>query len=150
MNRDLVLARVDAGGRELVVGGTHLESYRESAGCRAEQLREVFRVLEDARDVALMGDFNFCSTWEENGALDPAFVDLWPRLRKEPGWTVDSEVNTMRGALGKKDKSVRFDRILLKSGVFRATSIELLGTAAIGKDLFPSDHFGLRARLTYS
>jgi len=96
-----------------------------------------------------MGDFNFDSSWAENQNLDPAYQDVWPLLHpSEPGYTEDTEVNTMRLLHTGKHKQVRFDRILLRSEQpgWRAESIQLIGTEPIGIEMpnvFPSDHFGL-------
>jgi tyrosyl-DNA phosphodiesterase 2 len=105
-------------------------------------------------NVVLMGDFNFCASWQnENDRIDPAYHDVWELLRgNEPGYTEDTTINQMRYLIKGKHKQVRFDRILSKgftreSG-WAATAIELLGTEAITPELpfvFPSDHFGLLA-----
>ena len=153
MSRTLLVARVATGSRDLTVGGVHLESIPEFAPYREAQLREIFRILEPAENAVLMGDFNFCSTWEENANLDDRYADLWPLLHPDdPGWTVDGESNAMRRALGKSAKRVRFDRILARSagGALKLRSIGLLGTEPISPDrpdLLPSDHFGLAATL---
>lgn len=155
MGRALVAADIDALGGSVVVGTVHLESRKWNADRRAEQLEVVFPVLGAmGADCVLAGDFNFCSSWaRENANLDPDFVDLWPALRgREPGYTEDSETNEMLRNIRRKDKQVRFDRVLLRAagGRLRARSIERLGTAPIAPgapDVFPSDHFGLAAVL---
>src|SRR5262249_43607914 len=83
MGRRLVAAGLGAGPRDLVVGAVHLESLRPNRDVRADELAEIFPLLESAgRDCVLAGDFNFCSSWAaENANLDPEFVDLWPALR---------------------------------------------------------------------
>ena len=145
--RELLVAELDG----LAVGIVHLESTRGLAEQRARQLRRIFPGLARYSDVALMGDFNFCSTSEENAQLDPAYVDVWPHLRPhEPGWTEDTDLNRMRKELSRKEKQVRFDRLLLRSPSWTPSSIELLGTDPLSPEqpaLFPSDHFGLCAEL---
>jgi len=50
-----------------------------------------------------------------------------------------------------KHRHVRFDRVLVKSRRWTATEVELLGTEPIAAGLprvFPSDHFGVKCRLT--
>ena len=52
-----------------------------------------------------------------------------------------------------KHRHVRFDRILTKGREWSAADIGLIGTEPIAADLprvFPSDHFGVRSRLTRS
>ena len=145
--RELLVAELEG----LSVGIVHLESTRGLAEQRARQLRRIFPALARYTDAALMGDFNFCSSWDENAQLDPSYVDVWPHLRpQEPGWTEDTDVNRMRKELHRREKQVRFDRLLLRSTSWLPSSIELLGTEPISPEqpnLFPSDHFGLCVEL---
>jgi tyrosyl-DNA phosphodiesterase 2 len=153
MHRRLLVAEIAVGPRRLVVATAHLESMKPNRDTRADQLAEIFpRLKAMGPDAVLVGDFNLCSSWtEENANLDPEFVDLWPALRdRAPGYTEDTGVNTMLLNVKNKEKTVRFDRILLRSaeGAWKPGSIELLGTAPIAPtspDVFPSDHFGLIA-----
>jgi tyrosyl-DNA phosphodiesterase 2 len=152
MDRCMVTAEVEVAGRPLAVGSVHLESIEHNRDARRKQLAIASaRLKARGVDAVLAGDFNFCSSWaEENDRIDPAFVDLWPALRRDPGYSEDTSINTMRFAAKGKVEQVRFDRVLLHSvgGAFRARSIELLGTAPIAPgmpDVFPSDHFGLVA-----
>jgi hypothetical protein len=126
-----------------------LESHAYSTAIRAQQLAEVFPRLALDPHVILTGDFNLDPSWPENQNLDPAYQDIWPLLHpSEPGYTEDTEVNTMRRIQTGKHKQVRFDRILLRSEQpgWRAESIQMIGTESISPempDAFPSDHFGL-------
>lgn len=155
MHRRLLVAEIAVGPRRLVVATVHLESCEPSRKTRARQLAEIFpRLRAMGPDCVLAGDFNLCSSWtEENENLDPGFVDLWPALRgRAPGYTEDTGVNTMLLNVNDSEKTVRFDRILLRSaeGAWKAGSVELVGTAPIAPtapDVFPSDHFGLVAVL---
>jgi tyrosyl-DNA phosphodiesterase 2 len=155
MSRRLLVAEIAVGARRLVVATAHLESLRHSSDVRADQLAEIFpRLKAIGPDAVLVGDFNFCGSWApENANLDPEFVDLWPALRgRAPGYTEDTGVNTMLANINGEDKTVRYDRVLLRSaeGAWKADSIALLGTmpvAPTSPDIFPSDHFGLVAVL---
>jgi tyrosyl-DNA phosphodiesterase 2 len=155
MGRRLLVAEIGAGPHSLVVGTVHLESLKPNRDVRAEQLAEVFPRLKAAgADCLLAGDFNFCSSWAaENANLDPEFTDLWPALHgRAPGYTEDTDINAMLRNVKRKEKLVRFDRVLLRSagGAWRPRSIELLGTEPINEetpDVFPSDHFGLAAKI---
>lgn len=150
MRRHALIAELRAGPLDLAVCTAHLESLRESASYREMQLREIFALLEKHGNAALLGDLNFCSSWDENELLDDRYVDLWPMLRPdEAGHTEDPDRNPMRR---KGKAAVRFDRILLRCapGALKAREIRLLGTEPISRDrpdVFPSDHFGLRAVL---
>lgn len=148
MGRSLVLAELE----DLAVGVVHLESL-SYAETRRRQLEKIFPILDEYPHAVLMGDFNMCSTWDENRHLDSRFVDIWPALHgDDPGWTEDTDINTMRLLVKSKRTQVRFDRIILRSADerWRPFHIERLGTEPVSPEfpeVFPSDHFGLRARL---
>ena len=101
-----------------------------------------------------MGDFNFCSSWtEEQRRIDPDYLDVWSELHADPGYTEDPAVNRMLRKYTDKE-AVRLDRVLLRSAIpgWIPVSAEVLGTAPISDelpDVFPSDHFGLLARLEW-
>lgn len=151
MGRTLVIAEFD----ELAVASVHLESlgYAET---RRKQLELIFPFLDEYPHAVLMGDFNMCSTWDENQHLDSRYIDIWPHLHPdEPGWTEDTDINTMRLLVKNKRTQVRFDRVILRSAdrSWQPVSIERLGTEPVSEELpeiFPSDHFGLRVRLMRS
>lgn len=149
MGRRLLVAELACG---LAVATVHLESTREEAAARAAQLRVLQPVLaERYRDVVLVGDMNFQPDDPiENAALDPSFVDAWPALHPgDPGYTVDTEVNTMRLQVRSTPTRKRIDRVFVRSGHWRARSIELTGTRPFDADgTFISDHFGLETVLT--
>lgn len=154
MGRRLLLARCRTSGGDLELATVHLESMKNYGDVRAQQLATLFAELEPSRDALVGGDFNFCSSDAvENARLDARFADLWPALRHdEPGYTQDTAANPMLARAKKAEKRVRIDRLLLRSdgpARWKARSIELLGTAPAGGrgDLYPSDHFGLLARL---
>jgi tyrosyl-DNA phosphodiesterase 2 len=149
MGRRLVVAELACG---LAVATVHLESTQSEAGVRAAQLRVIQPALAKRYpDAVLVGDMNFRPDDPlENAALDPSFVDTWPALRPgEPGYTVDTDVNTMRLQVRSTPTRKRIDRVFLRSVHWQARSIELIGTQPVDADgTFISDHFGLEAVLT--
>jgi len=69
----------------------------------------------------------------------------------EPGYTFDLKLNPMAkaGALP-REQSRRIDRILVSSKSWEPADVAIVGNAPIDlekPDLFPSDHFGLKAIL---
>jgi endonuclease/exonuclease/phosphatase family metal-dependent hydrolase len=149
MGRRLVVAELACG---LTVATVHLESTREEARARAAQLRIIQPALAGRyEDVVLVGDMNFVPDAPiETAALDPTFVDTWPALHPDnPGYTVDTDINTMRLQVRSTPTHKRIDRVFLRSPNWRARSIELIGTRPIAPDgTFISDHFGLETVLT--
>jgi tyrosyl-DNA phosphodiesterase 2 len=123
----------------------------ESAVVRGRQLHQIFEILSLFEHVVLMGDLNFCSSWPgENELISARFVDVWPAVRSDDGFTVDAELNEMRRREVEGEKRVRFDRILVSSEVARPLNAKLVGTKRIPgvrPALFPSDHFGVLGRL---
>jgi tyrosyl-DNA phosphodiesterase 2 len=155
MDRNLVTARVSLHRTTTTFASVHLESQSSSAPMRAKQLARIFPRLSDKQHVILSGDFNFCSSWDENQQLDPTYQDIWPLLHPtEPGFTENTAVNTMRLVHTGKKKQVRFDRILLRSERpgWRAEAIDLIGIEPISTttpNIFPSDHFGLVSKFVW-
>ena len=117
------------------------------------KIEEIYESKNGGGSSIICGDFNFCSTWDENNVISSQFVDVWSELNSsEDGWTEDTKINIMRFKEKEKDKQVRFDRILLfdqinpnSSWHLKPVSIELIGTLPVDKEkeIWPSDHFGL-------
>ncbi len=145
VGRGLLQARLRVNGRTLDVCAVHLESGKESARIRARQVDRVFRAVEIAEDVVLLGDFNMRD--DENVRIPTSYVDVWPVLRPhQEGFTEDTSINLMLSDTKKKTRHVRFDRVLIKGDGWAPVAIQLLGTEPISSALprvFPSDHFGL-------
>ncbi|MCE9575244.1 MAG: endonuclease/exonuclease/phosphatase family protein [Deltaproteobacteria bacterium] len=146
MGRRLLVAELACG---LTVATVHLESMAGYERARLAQLAIIQAALAPADDVALVGDMNFAPASEEDRAIAPALVDVWPALHPDaPGYTVDTDVNAMRAQLKSTPTHKRIDRVFLRSDRWRAAAIERVGTEAIDIDgTFVSDHFGLEVAL---
>lgn len=146
MGRRLLIAELACG---LTVATVHLESMAGYERARLAQLAIIQAALAPAADVALVGDMNFAPGSEEDRAVAPALVDVWPALHPgEPGYTVDTDRNAMRRQLKSTPTHKRIDRVFLRSDRWRATAIAQVGTRAIDIDeTFVSDHFGLEVTL---
>lgn len=156
MDRSLLTATARVNGAELTFAAVHLDSLRASAPVRAAQLSRTFSLLKPRAHALLLGDFNFCASWlPENDRLDPAYLDLWPAVNPHaPGYTEDPEGNPMPRDYSGTLPAVRFDRILLRSEPpgWEPESMRLLGTESVDPEhpqVYPSDHFGLAASLTW-
>jgi len=173
--RTLMMAHITVGGRHMAVATTHMESFLDDGPVRARQLDGVFSLLRRAPDAILLGDFNFGDGEQpETKHLDPAYVDLWTKLRPgEPGFTwnmADNPLARIGAFVGEGDR--RLDRILVRSAVWRGKSVSIVGDHSTGKqtltpeqrtmiempdrrgtpktediEVFPSDHYGLQAEL---
>lgn len=161
MDRNLVLATCKAGLPGLSFATTHLESLN-SEKVRRRQLEEAAQALRNKPCAILCGDFNFDATqtygdWRlsaparkpedlENRVLQevlPAFVDVWPAVNTEVGYTFDGLVNPR--CCHDVDERMRYDRIMVRGSV-APFAASLLGTKAINHSgIMPSDHFGVMA-----
>lgn len=129
---------------DLRLAVVHLESTSQGAEVRREQILASTCELARAPQVLWVGDFNMDTDYPENRALPADFVDLWPQLHPNlPGWTQDTDINTMMFKHFRKVKQVRYDRMLLRGSAWRPVQIDMLGRLALAPDLFASDHFGL-------
>lgn len=153
MDRKLVDVRWTLPTGTLQLGAVHLESRRHNGATRLMQMAEAAPFLAAGDWCLWAGDFNFCHSFPENDAIPPDFHDLWPLLHgTDPGWTVDTERNSMTALEKQRTKRVRFDRILMaarKPG-WRPRAINLVGDRALAPDLFLSDHFGLVADIEWA
>jgi len=139
MGRTLLTVELATG---LTIATVHLESLDEHDR-RSEQLAIIQRRLAGRTRAILCGDFNFTPDGPEQREIDPGWTDAWAALRPaEPGYTVDTDINTMRYQLKERRTQKRIDRVLMRGIAARA--IDLVGTAPIALDgTFVSDHFGL-------
>jgi tyrosyl-DNA phosphodiesterase 2 len=148
--RRLVSAPIEVGRTRLRIGTVHLESMRPNASLREEQLNLILPHLAAESPALLMGDFNFDPSMDEERLLTAPWRDLWAECRPEdPGLTRDSTINRMVALHQGEDKHRRIDRII-GCGALTTDTIQLLGTGHLNNDpdLFPSDHFGLLARVS--
>lgn len=150
--RKLLMADLRINAATVRIGTVHLESGRSANEFRRAQLETIIPILKHADHSVLVGDFNLCSSWpDENDIIEKHFVDAWPSVRpNDPGFTEDTTINRMRLIQKGKHKHVRFDRVLLSSEVWTPSEIKLLGTKPLADDepeIFPSDHFGLVAKI---
>jgi len=148
MGRELLIARLDT-NPALTIATVHLESTSEMTEFRCRQLEDIHARLVGEADVLLVGDMNFPAGDRPEAAMLPGWTDAWQALRPDdPGFTVDSEVNTMRALMKSGGKRARIDRAFHRGARWRVESIERLGMKPITDDptdplLFISDHFGL-------
>lgn len=173
MGRELCIAKVDlAGGKQLVVATTHLESpcpapptwNQMFSSERVSQAKEAFNRLKNYRNVVFGGDMNWDDKQDGNPPLPDGWCDAWMNLRPgEEGLTYDSKENPM---LSGSRLRKRLDRLYCVLQDFKLESIERVGTTPIPGVSFqkerkvkkevqkmtlpvlPSDHFGLLLKIS--
>jgi hypothetical protein len=127
---------------------------------------------DNGTDCVIMGDFNFGEEGEEaTKFLRSDFVDAWTTLHSgEEGSTLVSayNYNSETKSISQRKTGRRFDRILIRSHIWKPKDISMIGTSPFEltqqKDtmqelknvetsnkgdsfVFPSDHFGLKCVL---
>ncbi len=152
--RTVLIATLLTAAGPFKLATTHMESPpRKDKVVRASQLDKIFEKLGRDGDAALLGDVNFGDGEPEGARLDPAYTDIWRKLRpKEHGFTWDNEKSGLADSTRfPGEPSRRLDRVLVRSKTWKAGSIKIIGdkpTDAGKNDMFPSDHFGLSGTLT--
>ena len=156
MGRKLHCVEIQLGQDVFCIGTVHLESL-SSAALRKQQLEIISNHLSTYAHAILCGDFNFDSKRNyiakslplENDCLKQYFSgydDIWTLLHpSQAGYTFDTAKNA--NLAKHRPERMRYDRIMLRSGIYKAQSICLTGDKVIGdgklKEVMPSDHFGL-------
>lgn len=163
------------GERPLNVATLHLPSdfadrAREQ---RHSQLTKVLTYLNSLPgDGILAGDFNTRGDDLDELVHQLGWIDLWQQLHpREPGYTFDPRSNPLAASNSRSGRGARFDRILLRNPdktwqaktilpwspspilPWSRCAIELFACEPVpGTEgqLYPSDHFGLRASFAKS
>jgi poly(A) polymerase len=140
--------------RDLHVATLHLPSdfadyAREQ---RHSQLKKVLTYLNTLPgDSILAGDFNTRGDDLDEVVTQLGWFDVWQKLHpNEPGYTFDPPRNPLAASNSRSGRGARFDRILRRNqdSVWPPRRIELFACEPVpgtGGQLYPSDHFGLRA-----
>jgi endonuclease/exonuclease/phosphatase family metal-dependent hydrolase len=136
-HRTALRLRVDLGGRPVDVVNTHLAWRPDQAETRARQVQDLMSWLPfGGPPLVLLGDFN--ATQEDAGLAaltGPRFFSALP-----PG----AAPTTLNPAEGHAPRVI--DHIFAEAAHFIAVSAGLIGQTATG-GIYPSDHFGVAARL---
>lgn len=164
MARGLRLMRGTAGGHDLLVATTHLESplgnHDMRSSERKSQLKQAITWMQNEDGVSnciLAGDLNW-NAQDGDPPLPARWQDAWSTLRpRDQGLTYDKATNQMLGTRPTK-WGRRLDRILCKLSSLRLQRIEMVGRDPIPGavrrkqernrsisvlPVLPSDHYGL-------
>ena len=175
--------------KKVIVGGAQYHSCKEMSTFRKAQFHatmEIFKYFNEKENVSnfiwasdLNFDLNKPDKWSESIYLEQLFnrynfnnkwIDSWKKkYPKLPGYTEDTEINTMRkymkgnikrisNGIKKFDiknidaekKQVRFDAIMYNGPNLNISNIKIIGKKSYSinnYDIWPSDHFGLYANI---
>ncbi|XP_030644366.1 tyrosyl-DNA phosphodiesterase 2 [Chanos chanos] len=156
MMRNLIVAQVSISGQELYLMTSHLESCKNQAAERMNQLKVVFQKIREAPDnvtVIFGGDTNLRdSEVVKVGGLPPGVCDVWEQLGKQEHcrFTWDTKTN------GNKNlpyvSRCRFDRIYLRPAKEGPKMVPdhmvLVGMEKLDCGRYTSDHWGIYCTFT--
>ena len=135
--RTAIRARVSVGGRAVDVVNTHLAWQADQAPVRAQQIADLMAWLPgDGTPLIVMGDFN--AVQEDaglNALTGPRFFSALPRGAAE---------TTLNPAKGHQSRVI--DHIFAEAAHFAPAGASVIGSTPVGGE-YPSDHFGVAARL---
>jgi len=158
MGRHVLAAQAHCGSVKLDLFNTHLESTKEHAEERGNQLSQCLAQVgsrPSERVSILAGDLNLRDAeLVASGGLPERTVDVWEKCgaRKEVQYTWDMMRNTnLQANFGKFRPRCRFDRIYLRDSSPSTATASHFGLIGLQKitdtQAFPSDHWGLRCLL---
>lgn len=143
-SRTVAHVRLDVDGTAVDIHATHLHWTAGGAAMRERQLADVLaHVAAQGNDapVILVGDFNAPVEAPELAALWPRFVDAFGAVN--PG---ARDVTTLNPHWFGEDRR-RIDHVLVERGRFEILESRLVLDAPDAQGTWPSDHFGVLARL---
>ncbi|XP_038626937.1 tyrosyl-DNA phosphodiesterase 2 isoform X1 [Tachyglossus aculeatus] len=151
MLRNLLSVKVNILGNELYLLTSHLESTKDSSTERVNQLRIVWRKMQEMPESATVifgGDTNLRdSEVSKVGGLPGDILDIWEFLGKPEycRYTWDTQANCNLRIRSRC--KFRFDRLFFRAaaqgGHVLPRSLDLLGMEKLDCGRFPSDHWGL-------
>ncbi|WP_332818106.1 endonuclease/exonuclease/phosphatase family protein [Sphingopyxis sp.] len=136
--RTAIRVRVRTGAGPIDIVATHLAWQTEASAVRAEQLADLLAWLpDDGVPLVVMGDFNAPQGDPGLQAMGPPrFESALPRGAAE---------TTLNPARGHKPRVI--DHIFVERAVFAVRDAHVIGDKPVDGE-YPSDHFGVAARLT--
>ncbi len=142
-SRTVAHVRVDFRGRPLDIFNTHLHWRQEGGAIRAEQIADLMAFIDARPDSApslVIGDMNAMISWPEFQPLLARYEDAW-RLRNPTAEEPTTLVPSLHQGVA------RIDHVLVEKGRFAVQEARLFGAEPDAAGVFPSDHFGVMARL---
>jgi endonuclease/exonuclease/phosphatase family metal-dependent hydrolase len=138
--------RIDFGGRSVEVFCTHLHHTQDGGAIRAEQIRDLLRYVRSRRGrgpAVVAGDFNAAPGAPELAPVMGGWVDAFAAANPGAG-----DVTTLNPAKG--HAPCRIDYVFVSRDgrpALAPLSSEIVFDAPAADGAWPSDHFGVVARL---
>lgn len=142
--------RATVQGRPLNLYATHLHHTPEGGAIRAQQIAGLLALVDaTAGDVpsVIGGDFNTRSETPELTALVARFADAYAEAHagEDPNTPAHATLNPHLG-----HPPVRIDHVFAQRGVFRVEDVRIILNRADASGAWPSDHYGVWARVMQS
>lgn len=135
--RTAIRVRVRTGSGPVDIVATHLAWQPEAAAVRTEQLADLLSWLpRDGVPLVVMGDFN--------APLDDPGLSAMGPPRFVPALPQGAAETTLNPARGHKPRVI--DHIFADAAIFTVTGARVIGDTPVDGE-YPSDHFGVAARL---
>lgn len=145
-SRTVAHVRIAVDGRPVDIYDTHLHHTVEGGAMRAEQLADILAHIgenDDGTPLVLMGDFNAEANRPELQPLTERYVDTF-------GSTHPGENITTLNPHYFPDRHERIDHIFVQRGRFEVLEARRVLDRPDAAGTWPSDHFGVMARLRLS
>jgi endonuclease/exonuclease/phosphatase family metal-dependent hydrolase len=170
-SRRIVFTLFQNNEKSFLVISVHLVAFEELFRYRDSQIKLIRKILSDLKAIAelsnlsdlghaiannniiLLGDLNLHHSFETNYIYDNDLIDTWLEIRPNNiGYTWDPLINSLIGKfLIFDNRRMRLDRICIasESKNIEVTEISQFANQKINGylSLFPSDHFGLIAKI---
>ena len=151
MQRHYISQKIRIHGKSVIVMTSHLESLKDSAGERQNQLKQCFKMMTESpndTNFIFAGDLNMrAEDLKKVGGIPPKITDAWETTGENPDtkFTWDLELNDNKRFPNCKPRA-RFDRMYFKRSQLnpvQCIDFELVGLKKLSCGMFPSDHFGI-------
>jgi len=139
---------LNIGGRLVSFVNVHLTPQMEAVRQRQRELRAALNLMTQLPGPSFIGgDFNFGDSARENALLSE-LIDTYRIMEPEaPGHTWDLKNPLARKNSYPEEPSRRLDRILLSDARARVKEAHVVLDEPVMGELFPSDHYGVFARV---
>ncbi len=139
---------LNVGGRLVSFVNVHLTPQMDAVRQRQREVREALRLMMSLPGPSFIGgDFNFGDSARENALLSE-LIDTYRIMKpKAPGHTWDLRNPLARKNSYPEEPSRRLDRILLSDSRARVKEAHVVLDEPVMGGLFPSDHYGVMARV---
>ena len=160
MGRHWLLQKVEVCGHPVTLITTHLESLKDCAAERQNQLKYCFELVnkhhsDGKSNIIFAGDLNMrAEDLKKVGGIPKGVTDAWETTgeNSDTKFTWDLQLNDNKVFPNCKPRA-RFDRMYFKratSHAIQCIDFKLVGKERLDCGMFPSDHFGILSTFVFA